>query len=291
MSNYHNRFHFDNVFADAPMTLDNFTVFQVGDLYCESDTAIDEHEQFYHEISLIESGDGIMYTNGIPAPVKKGDVYLTFKNDRHRIVSGQLNPLRYYYMAFDAKETTVYDVILRQLQNKRCAPDSRVLQIPELFPLMTSILGEFSDKKIYHAQMFESYLIQILISLHRYTKQDNVPISIYEKNKKYFVYNLVIYIEHNITSIESLGDLAKRFAFDYSYMAACFKGIIGCPLQTYVHQKKMEHAKILLLRNKKSVTETAELLHYSSVNYFSRAFKEYHNITPQQVKMLGKANL
>ena len=63
-----------------------------------------------------------------------------------------------------------------------------------------------------------------------------------------------------------------------------------CSLQKYLTRKKMELAKALMLKDKKNVTQTAEILHYSSIHNFSRAFKKHFGISPCEVKLLAKNN-
>ncbi len=45
---------------------------------------------------------------------------------------------------------------------------------------------------------------------------------------------------------------------------------------------KLNRSRDLLLRENKSVSETADTLAYSSVYYFSRAFKKHFGQSPQQ---------
>lgn len=283
-----NKYHFDNIFFDKKFKLGNFTVYQAGDLYCETDTVVENHEQSYFELSFIVSGSGIIYTDNIPTKVKKGNIYLSFKGDLHKIESDKNESLRYYYISFSADKGTIYEEIIDNLHAKYKDPKSRVTDIPYIFQNMTSILAELTDKKKYYEQLIEANIIQLLICFDRFSNDDRDLLKHYQThNKKFFVQNLISYIDNNIAQIKNLYELSNKFAFDYSYMSESFKKIIGITLKDYFTQKKMEYAKKLLTHNKKTITEVAEELHYSSIHNFTRAFKNYYKITPQQFKMFN----
>lgn len=282
------KYHFDNRFFEEKFKLNSFTVYQAGDLYCETSTVVENHDQRYFEISFIVSGTGFFYTDNIPTKVKKGNIYLSFKGDIHKIASDKTEPLRFYYISLSAEKNTAYEEILNNLYSTYRDPENRVMNIPYIFQNMTSILAELSDKKSYYRELIESNIIQILICLSRFTIGDKELLKHYQThNKKYFVQNLISYIDNNITQIKNLYELADKFAFDYSYMSESFKKVIGVTLKDYFIQKKMEYAKKLLLVNKKTITEVSEELQYSSIHNFTRAFKNYYKITPQQFRMFN----
>lgn len=57
---------------------------------------------------------------------------------------------------------------------------------------------------------------------------------------------------------------------------------MGITLQTYIREKKLETAKILLEYGSLSISEVAELLHFDSVQSLTRGFKKLYGVTPYQ---------
>ncbi|OMF23011.1 helix-turn-helix domain-containing protein [Paenibacillus sp. FSL H8-0259] len=58
----------------------------------------------------------------------------------------------------------------------------------------------------------------------------------------------------------------------------------GYPLHEYIHRLKMAEAKHLLLNTSLQVQEIAGMLHYRDSFYFSRLFKKYMGISPQNCR-------
>jgi AraC-like DNA-binding protein len=276
-----NKFHFDNIFSEEPLITDNFLIYQIGDLYCESDTVVEAHKQEYElEISFISEGTGDFYTDDVKTTVERGNIYLSFKNEIHRISSDTFNNLRYYYFALNFKTDSPYYIILKHLQNNYSAPDNRILKIESIFPLMTNILYELANINTFSVLMIETNIIQILISLYRF--HDNKNLSIYTADlQKGIVYNIVNYIDNHFKTITNLTEVAKKFFYDYSYLTKIFKIVMGKTMHTYLQEKKMNHARILLNENY-SITQISEILGYSSIHNFSRAFKKQFDVSPRE---------
>ena len=109
--------------------------------------------------------------------------------------------------------------------------------------------------------------------------------------KKELAYNIARYIDSNILELNTLKDVYNKFPFARSYLSTIFKNITGQTLKNYLLTKRFEQACVMLINENRSITETAKLLNYSSVNNFSRAFKEYFNMSPQRYLQLNASNI
>ncbi len=87
------------------------------------------------------------------------------------------------------------------------------------------------------------------------------------------------YIEENIGEELSLAQLAARFSLSESGLQHRFRRETGDSLRSYINQRRIERAKVLLEEGK-SVTETAMALNFSSSDYFSTVFRRYTSVPP-----------
>ena len=75
--------------------------------------------------------------------------------------------------------------------------------------------------------------------------------------------------------------LARKLGTSYSRFRFAFKKETGHSPREFENQIKLSRARDLLHFHHKSVSETAHLLGYSSVYYFSRAFKQHYGLSPK----------
>ena len=78
----------------------------------------------------------------------------------------------------------------------------------------------------------------------------------------------------------TIKDLAARLGYSAAYLKKTFKTRTGeSIMQTFIRMK-IERAKQLLAEEHYTVSETAELLGYDTVQYFSKQFKDLTNMSP-----------
>lgn len=99
--------------------------------------------------------------------------------------------------------------------------------------------------------------------------------------------NLLIseYLKQKIFSSDlSLSAMAADIGFNSSYLSGLIKQLYGVPFQDYVHRKRMEKAKLLLLSTSMKNYEVAEAVGIEDVNYFVTKFKKTFGRTPKQYR-------
>lgn len=106
--------------------------------------------------------------------------------------------------------------------------------------------------------------------------------------------NIIIELVHYDTSnpIINLSDhIAATLSLDYGYLTNLFTKIKGETIQQFYIKHKIEKGKELILYDEKSLTEIAEVLHYSSVAHFSNQFKKITGLSPSVFKKLKKERI
>ena len=278
------RVSYNNYFGLAPKRCRNFFLIQAGESLCAKDTVVPEHEQACFEITFVKQGKGISYVNDTPVPIEKGDCFFSFPDERHQMRTDENDPLRFVFLAFYAKERSQGDTLIHYLTQTCKNASARKYKIEELAPLCNSLLLELRNEDMYSTRIIGFLLEQILIECCR---------NISKKTKKYPLFNqtseavlahdIITYIDKNIFEIKKLSELENTFYYNINYLSKCFHSQMGIPINKYFISKKMEMA-FQLLENGKSVTEISDMLGYSSIHSFSRAYKNYFNQPPSQHK-------
>lgn len=85
-------------------------------------------------------------------------------------------------------------------------------------------------------------------------------------------------------SLLSLTWLADELGYNANYLSGIIKKILGMTFRDYVSEKRIEHAKVLLLATSLKNYEIAEKIGFEDVNYFSLRFKQVTGVSPRQYK-------
>jgi AraC family transcriptional regulator len=96
------------------------------------------------------------------------------------------------------------------------------------------------------------------------------------------------FIENNISHRLNLEKISRAAGFSSFHFHRIFKAIIGETLNTYIKRLRIEKAAMMLVYNPKhSITYIALDCGFSSSAAFSRAFKEYYNLSASDYRNGG----
>ena len=91
-------------------------------------------------------------------------------------------------------------------------------------------------------------------------------------------------MDTHIYSLKSLKELEDFADYSYGYLSALFKRTTGNSLSDYYRERKLEAARILITENRIKATEISEMLGYSSVYAFSKAFTKRFGLSPRDYR-------
>ncbi len=91
-------------------------------------------------------------------------------------------------------------------------------------------------------------------------------------------------IETNISQIPTVETLAKDAGLNINKLQHGFKVLYGTTVNNYVQKKRLDTAYELLTRTDLTISEIVNTIGLSSKSYFSKIFKEKHNISPSDFR-------
>ena len=94
------------------------------------------------------------------------------------------------------------------------------------------------------------------------------------------------YIQENLSPSLSLGELAKAFGYNRSYLSELFAGRLGITFTDYKKKLYVRRACAKLHQPNKSIADVAAELGFGDMRYFSRVFKEIMSMSPSAYKRL-----
>lgn len=98
----------------------------------------------------------------------------------------------------------------------------------------------------------------------------------------------IYYIEKNIQQKLLLEDIAKEAHFSPYHFHRLFSVVLGETPNDFITRKRIEKAASFLMHKKElSITEVSDSIGFSSLSVFSRAFKNFYGLSPQEFKELS----
>lgn len=276
-------YHINKIYFDNPLNFNGIKIYQIGRLYCNTDTVIPTHlHTDLYELTVVTDGNGTVYTNDIPTIVQAGDIYFSHPFDSHRIESDGKTALKFDFIAFTCEREALrkeIESIAEQYHSAQC----RVFRDDNIRYIMGNAITEICGERIYSKELLQSFFEQILIYLIRGFK------SIMPANHSQTVTDaellclrLTNYIDIHIYTIKNLEELSRFSGYSYSYLSSLFKKITGNTISDYYIKKKLDIARLLILEKRLKITEIAEKLNYSSVYSLSKAFTHHYGISPRK---------
>lgn len=113
--------------------------------------------------------------------------------------------------------------------------------------------------------------------------QDKATHHILKTNYENPINIAIKYINENIHSPITIGEIAKMLYMSESNFCHLFKKMLGITPGEYIKNRKLELSTRYL--QSESVTEVAYSLGYMNLSYFIKIFKEKYNLTPKQYKI------
>ena len=227
----------------------------------------------YYLIYMVE-GELSLDMQGINRTIKKGDALLIPPKHVYKY-SGD-NDTRYLYAHFTGSYAADF---LKEcgLDNLPCVieGDFRV-EIERTFKLM---IDTFLHNEKLATQKCACLIQCILIDIYKNSL---------EKEYSSYLQASMEYIRKYFTKKISIPHLAKLESLSNSRYITVFKRLMGKSPNEYIISLRMNFAKNLLDNTNISIQQISERVGYSDQYFFSRLFKKYLGISPQNYRKMEK---
>lgn len=138
-------------------------------------------------------------------------------------------------------------------------------------------------------QMIKLKLESLLIELVRsYRINNSVHAKNYSEPKTYGVFE---YVTKNYTEKITLDELCFMFGTNKTTLCRSFKTTYGKTIVEYIIELRMKEARRLIREGNHNMTEVSQLCGFSSIHYFSRAFKRESGLSPTEYIKTIKSKL
>ena len=246
------------------------------------------HAHEMHEVLVILSGEGVMQVEGNEHPFAAGSVLLMRAGESHRIRLNQGVPYERLGIRFHPSLVAPLDpegALFIPFQERRLGTGNhfRLYCLEGLLPSVMDLTEESSSYRI--RLTLTSFLCSLLVEAGNLYRQKEQGVE--ERKELGKIYDIIEYVNHNLSLDLSLDAIAGRFYLSKSQLSRSFKKATGSTLWDYVLIKRLLLARSLI-REGESVSQACEDSGFREYSSFYRAYKKRFGISPTKDRMASK---
>ena len=246
----------------------------------------------FWEMVYVDNGRINAITNGIGCTLEQGQVIFHEPMETHAHVSDSRVSNNMLVVAF-----TTDSEAMQYFKRKTFTLDKTSKMLLSLFleeakNALGKIPCDYSYKEnlcflpmvFGSSQLLQCYFTEFLIKLIRNGNELSKTV-VPAKNSRYIASNSLSeliseYLKDNIYASVSLKDVCEQFIMGKTQLCKIFRENTGKGPMEYYINLKIKEAKRLIREKNHSVSQISDMLGYSSVHIFSRAFKKAVGMSP-----------
>ena len=241
-----------------------FDTIQLGYTICKEGWGIDEKSPLFNRIYYIVNGDATLKHGEKSFKLTPSCLYILPYRQPYCITQNADNPLEVLWIHIHTTELALND-----LHEIPIVPDS----ISEGF---VKILIHFAQNAYLDAefkQIFHAWIQFLSI------EQDFA----HKTHSDRYMEKISEFVDKHLNEGITVQDISEYLNIDRSHFSRKFKAMYQITPKAYLHFKRLHRASLLLLQGN-SIAQTAEMTGYMDEKSFSRAFKQYMELSPAEYR-------
>lgn len=274
---------------------EDFTIEGFNSIYYfefSKDFQHDPEQHDFWEMVYVDSGSVNAITNGVGCTLSQGQVIFHEPMDTHAHVSDKRAPNAMMVVSFTASGD-----IMKYFGGKTFTLDKTSRMLLSLFlEEARNALGEipsdyndrreldFSGEKFGSSQLLKCHFTEFLIKLIRIGNEISTRVEMSKKSRDLANNSMCElmcdYMKQNIYANLTLGEICTHFHMGKTQLCEIFREYTGMAPMEFYHAMRISRSKMLLREKQYSVSQISDMLGYSSIHTYSRAFKKATGLSP-----------
>ena len=240
------------------------------------------HTHNHTELFYIVGGKGQFFIEDQVFPVDVNNLVVINPNVVHTEASLNAQPLEYIVLGIEG-------IALATSENSNgqfCLLDH--FESAEISGCLRNILREMEQKSPGYEDVCQAFMEILVIRLMR-----NTTLSVAEElpavSGNQQCAQVRRYIDDHFKEALTLDLLADEAHMNKYYLSHAFKKEYGVSPINYMLSRRIDESKYLLAETDLSLSRIAQLLGFSSLSYFSQAFRKSQDISPMEFRQNAKS--
>lgn len=248
----------------------------------------------FWELLYVDKGEVEVMADDTGYCLKQGEMIFHKPGEFHNVFANGLvapnlvvvafvcaSPAMAYFEGKVVKAEEVERELLARIVHEARDAFSNPLDDPGSLKMERASSGAFGSE-----QMIGLLLEQMLIRMVRRGAQRDVAVktssSVKRRSDHDLVQRIIAYMQDNACGTLTFSQVCRFSAQSATNLKTIFKSVTGMGVMEYYRGLKIDAAKTLLREGGGNITQIADKLGYTSVNYFSRYFKQATGMTPSE---------
>lgn len=175
---------------------------------------------------------------------------------------------------------------LRKLYNTNTIyfdKDIDAIAFTEIKKIINTLHTIYNKDDLSNYLLVKGYIYQLLHCLEKlFVRTDDKKII---NNQNYAnLQDILDYIDDHYSENLSLQEISDKFNYSVSYIVKTFKKYSNTTFKDYLTHTRLINGESLLLNSRKSITNIALDLGFSSVKAYNNSFKNIYQVTPKEYR-------
>lgn len=256
-----------------------------------------EDSHSFRELIFVDSGSLEIHSDSYSGTLSQNDLIIHYPDEKHYLYTGDSTP-NIIIVGFECNCERLDRFALRPYT---VTPEMRTLlatmlseakkvflstfDIPNLKNMYKTGNYEFGADQLSKVWM-EAFLIMLIRKNHKQRNIEYVNPTISHP----VILEICGYLENNLAKRISVHEICALYGFNKTTFSRLFKEHTGHTYVDYIMTMKIAKAKQYLREGQMNITQISEALNFSSVNYFSKIFKDHVKRSPREYAQSIKAN-
>lgn len=250
-------------------------VYECGYEYCDRAKPFEYIQIDYYLLHYIIEGEGYFIMDGVKHHLKKGDGFFISPYRDNNYYPDENNPWVYRWVGFNGTECK------KIVKMSGFYDDNYTFS----YDFEQGLQNNFSDiylsfkKGDYFSSL--GFLYQVFGKLiKKYEDVSNKP----NTPREIYTNKAIEFIEENYNKDISIAEIAKSLNIDRSHFFKTFRDVMNISPQQYLLNYRLGKSQDLLRKSTFSISAISSLVGFSSPEYYSKIFKKYIGITPNDFR-------
>ncbi len=242
--------------------MDNISLIYYRHNFFSKVKSINRGTILFNELTIVTKGTLIYEVNGEKQVVPEGcSIFIPYGSERTRRGDTIADFISFNFL--DKGDYSSFSTITKGFVDNETI---YLLRLSDLFE--KNKVGNLKGK-------LTGILYSLLVKMFDYYNQPK-----YSK----LTLSIINFLENHIFEQIKLKDIEKQVYLTSNYFEKIFKKETGYSIIKYFNYLKLEKAKALITEQEKSLEEISIQIGFNDYNYFSRLFKKYYCISPNEYK-------